>query len=198
MTPPTSRLVIGTTNPGKVAELTMLLSGIDVVPRPEGMGDVEEDADTLEGNARLKSRAVCAASGDAAVADDTGLEVDALDGAPGVWSARFAGPDATDEQNIDLLLARMAGVAHPNRTARFRTVVVVTWPSGEELVVEGTCRGRITTERMGTSGFGYDPVFEPDERPGQTFATLELGDKNAISHRGRALASLRRSLGLDP
>jgi len=193
---PTTRLVLGTTNPGKVAELTMLLSGIEVVPRPPGMGDVAETADTLEGNARLKSRAVCAAAGEAAVADDTGLEVDALDGAPGVWSARFAGPDATDQQNVDLLLERLAGVAYRQRTARFRTVVVVTWPTGAELVVEGICRGRITTERRGDGGFGYDPVFEPDERPGQTFATLDLGDKNAISHRGRALAALRRSLGL--
>jgi XTP/dITP diphosphohydrolase len=197
VTPATTRLVMGSANAGKVAEMAALLDGIEVLPRPEGMGDVVEDADTLEGNARLKARAVCAAAGEAAVADDTGLEVDALGGAPGVRSARLAGEEATDDDNVDLLLQSLAGVPAGERTARFRTVVVVAWPDGSEVVVEGTCAGRITLERRGDGGFGYDPVFEPDDAPGRTFAIMSRDEKNAISHRGRALRALRRALDLD-
>lgn len=185
---------MGSANPDKVAEIASLLEGFEVMPRPADMGDVVEDADTLEGNARLKARAVCAAAGDAAVADDTGLEVDALDGAPGVHSARYAGADASYEDNVDKLLGALAGVAAPDRTARFRTVVMVVWPDGREIVVDGVCEGRIRFEREGSNGFGYDPVFEPLEAPGETFATMASDAKHQISHRGRALRALTSAL----
>ena len=185
---------MGSANPDKVAEIASLLEGFEVLPRPAGMGDVVEDADTLEGNARLKARAVCAAAGEAAVADDTGLEVDALDGAPGVHSARYAGDDATYDDNVDKLLAALDGVAPEQRTARFRTVVMVVWPDGREVVVDGVCEGRIGFERRGANGFGYDPVFEPLEAPGETFATMPSDAKHRISHRGRALRALTRAL----
>ena len=188
------RLVMGSANPDKVAEIAQLLDGFEVLPRPQEMGDVVEDADTLQGNARLKARAVCAAAGEAAVADDTGLEVDALDGAPGVISARYAGEHASYDDNVDKLLAELRDVPGPRRTARFRTVVMVAWPDGRELAVEGVCEGSIGFERQGTSGFGYDPVFRPREAPGETFATMGPDAKHAISHRGRALRALVAAL----
>ncbi|MDG2114778.1 MAG: RdgB/HAM1 family non-canonical purine NTP pyrophosphatase [Actinomycetota bacterium] len=189
------RLVMGSANPDKVSELASLLDGFEVALRPAGMGDVVEDADTLEGNARLKARAVCAAAGEASVADDTGLEVDALGGAPGVHSARYAGDDASYDDNVDKLLAELDGVPAERRTARFRTVAIVAWPDGREVVVDGVCEGSIGFERQGTNGFGYDPVFIPDEAPSETFATMESSAKHRISHRGRALRALRAALG---
>jgi XTP/dITP diphosphohydrolase len=128
-------------------------------------------------------------TGYAVIADDTGLEVDGLDGAPGVHSARFAGPNATYDDNVDELLRRMAGVV--NRKARFRTVMVLIDDTGEELVVDGVMEGSITHERRGTNGFGYDPVFLVGE---QTFAEMGTGDKNRISHRARALRALVKEL----
>lgn len=188
---------MGSANPDKVAEMASLLDGFEVLARPAGMGDVVEDADTLEGNARLKARAVCAAAGEAAVADDTGLEVDAIGGAPGVRSARYAGEDASYDDNVDRLLAALDGVPLEQRTARFRTVVIVAWPNGAEVMVEGVCEGRIGFERAGANGFGYDPVFLPDEAPGETFATMSSDAKHRISHRGRALRDLRQVLLAD-
>ena len=191
------RLVCASANPDKVAEIALVLEGlVELEPRPADLGDVVEDAPDLEGNARLKAIAVCQAAGAAAVSDDTGLEVDALDGAPGVISARYAGDNATYQDNVDKLLAELdrAGARTlEQRTARFRTAVMVVWPGGEELLVEGVVEGRIALEATGDGGFGYDPVFIPVERDGRTFA--QMGDeKHEISHRGRAFRALAGAL----
>ena len=191
------RLVCASANPDKVAEIALVLDGlVHLEPRPAGLGDVIEDAPDLEGNARLKAVAVCAAAGAAAVSDDTGLEVDALDGAPGVYSARYAGAEASYQDNVDKLLAELerVGARTPEeRSARFRTAVMVVWPDGRELLVEGVVEGSIALEPTGGGGFGYDPVFVPDEAGGRTFA--QMGDeKHEISHRGRAFRALAAAL----
>lgn len=199
------RLVCASANPDKVAEIAAVLAGVGVEleARPPGVGDVIEDADTLLGNARLKAVAIAEAAGAAAVADDTGLEVDALGGAPGVRSARYAGEHATYAENVARLLEelrRVGAVAPDARRARFRTVALVRWPrdpdqnesGGEtrEIWAEGTVEGHIALEPKGDGGFGYDPVFVPDEGGGLTFAEMAGADKHAISHRGRALRQL--------
>ncbi len=185
------RAVLATKNPDKRAELAEVLAPA-AVELVDGLSwpDVEETEPTLEGNALLKARAVVTATGLAAIADDTGLEVAALDGAPGVHTARFAGPGATYADNVAALLAALEGIEE--RAAVFRTAVAVVTPDGGELVVEGVLEGRITEEPRGTGGFGYDPVFEVD---GTTLAEMSSGDKHAISHRGRALAALADALG---
>jgi len=154
--------------------------------------DVVEDADTLEGNARLKAAAIAAASGEAAVADDTGLEVAALDGRPGVHTGRFAGEHATDADNRAKLLASLDGVA--DRRARFRTVAMIVWPDGREVAVEGVCDGTIAPAERGGRGFGYDALFVPDDGDGRTFAEMGEDDKHAVSHRGRAFRGLLAAL----
>jgi XTP/dITP diphosphohydrolase len=186
------RLVAATANPAKLTEIAAILGDdVELLPRPVDVADVVEDAPDLVGNARLKARAIEAATGLAAVADDTGLEVTALDGAPGVRSARFAGEHATDADNVDLLLARLDGVA--DRSAAFHTVALML--DGDiERVFHGACSGQIATERRGTGGFGYDPVFVPDEGDGRTFAEMTAGEKHAISHRGRAFRALADEL----
>jgi XTP/dITP diphosphohydrolase len=190
------RLVLATANPDKAREIAPLLEGFDVVARPASVPDVEETGTTLEENARLKARAVCDATGEVAVADDTGLEVDALGGEPGVVSARYAGADATYDDNVAKLLASLDDVAAAaaasvhGRRARFRTVAVACFPDGGELVAEGMVTGAIASERRGTAGFGYDPVFVPDDGDGRTFAEMTLPEKQAISHRARAFAAL--------
>ena len=194
------RLVLATANPDKAAEIADLLgSAVELVPRPSSLGDVDETADTLVGNARLKAQAVAEAAGEPAVADDTGLEVDALDGAPGVYSSRYSGEHATYADNVAKLLAEMNGVAPERRTARFRTVALVRFPDGRELVAEGSVTGTIAASARGADGFGYDPVFVPDEGDGRTFAEMTLAEKNAVSHRGRAVraaaALLRTATG---
>lgn len=191
------QFVCGSANPDKVAEMSLVLDGlVDLQPRPEGLGDIVEDAPDLEGNARLKAVAVCEAAGAAAISDDTGLEVDALGGAPGVLSARYAGPNVSYKDNVDKLLAeldRVGAVTPQQRRARFRTAVMVVWPDGREVGVEGVVEGHIAAEPAGDGGFGYDPVFVPDEADGRTFA--QMGDeKHAISHRGRALRALAAAL----
>ena len=191
------RLVCASANPDKVAEIALVLDGlVELEPRPAELGDVIEDAPDLEGNARLKAVAVCEAAGAAAVSDDTGLEVDALDGAPGVFSARYAGEHATYQDNVDKLLAELesvGAVTPEQRRARFRTAVMVVWPDGRELLVEGVVEGWISLEPSGAGGFGYDPVFVPAGRDGKTFA--EMGDeKHEISHRGRAFRALAAAL----
>jgi XTP/dITP diphosphohydrolase len=185
-------IVCASANPDKVAEIAAILEGsVTLLERPASVPDVVEDADTLVGNARLKAAAICAATGQPALADDTGLEVDALGGRPGVRSARYAGEGASYADNRRLLLAELAGVDDPaGRTARFRTVALVRWPDGSELIAEGVCEGRITTVEHGTGGFGYDAVFAPSEGGGATFAEMGEQAKNAISHRGRALRAL--------
>jgi XTP/dITP diphosphohydrolase len=185
------RLVCASANPDKVAEIAQLLDGlVDLVPRPDSVPDVIEDADTLVGNARLKASAICDASGVPAVSDDTGLEVDHLGGAPGVWTARFAGEGATYADNRAKMLSVLDGVAAPGRTARFRTVVMVRWPDGTELVCEGVCEGTIAEAERGSRGFGYDPLFIPADGDGRTFAEMTDDEKHAVSHRGRAFRAL--------
>ena len=158
------------------------------------MPDVIEDADTLVGNARLKAVALVEATGLPSVADDTGLEVDALGGAPGVYTARFAGEEATYADNRQKLLIELAGVPAAERGAAFRTVALVRWPDGRELAVEGVCPGTIATEERGDRGFGYDPVFVPTEGDGRTFSEMSEDEKHEISHRGRAFRALIAAL----
>lgn len=190
------KLVLASANPDKVKEIVDIVGalGIEVTPRPAGLPDVVEDADTLLGNARLKALAVARVAGEPALADDTGLEVDALDGAPGVRTARFAGDDATYAGNVGLLLELLRDVPGEQRAARFRTVAIVCWPDGREVSAEGEVRGRIATEPHGERGFGYDPVFIPEEGGGRTFAEMSEGEKHALSHRGRALRALAAAL----
>jgi XTP/dITP diphosphohydrolase len=187
------QLVCASANPDKVVEIQQLLAGVvELLPRPDHVPDVVEDADTLVGNARLKASALCRATGLPAVADDTGLEVDALGGAPGVHAAYYAGEGCSYADNRTKLLAELVGVT--DRRAAFRTVAIVVWPDGTELHVEGVCAGVITTEERGDDGFGYDSVFQPDEGGGATFAEMGTDAKNAISHRGRAFRALLSEL----
>lgn len=188
------QLVCATANPNKVAEIAAVLGDlVELLPRPDHVPDVVEDAGTLEGNARLKARAICEATGRAAVADDTGLFVDALGGDPGVETAYFAGPEATYAENREKMLRVLDGVA--DRAAQFVTVALVVWPSGEELLVRGVCAGRIAEAERGGRGWGYDPLFAPDDDPaGRTFSEMTDDEKHAISHRGRAFAALREAL----
>jgi len=201
------QLVCGSANPDKVVEIEAILNdagrelGIEVelLPRPAGLGEVTEDADTLEGNARLKAVAVARAAGLPAVADDTGLEVPALGGAPGVYSARYAGPDATYAENRERLLRELAGCSGDERRAVFATVVIVQWPDGRSVMARGECHGRIAEQERGARGFGYDPLFAPDDDPeGRTFAEMSDAGKNAVSHRGRAFRNLVRMLAEHP
>ena len=196
------RFVLASANPDKVKEIVAVLGDalpVELVPRPTHVPEVEEDADTLLGNARLKARALVAATGVAAVADDTGLEVDALGGAPGVYSARYAGEDATYADNVEKLLHQLAERADGGgaRAARFKTVALAVFPDGREVWAEGTVEGRIAAVPRGTNGFGYDPVFVPggDEGgDGRTFAEMTAGEKDAVSHRGRAFRALATKL----
>lgn len=185
-------VVVASKNPDKVAEVEAVLAALDPpieVIAGHVWGSIDETEDTLAGNALLKARTVVAATSHAAIADDTGLEVDALGGAPGVTTARYAGADATYEDNVDKLLRELSGIE--NRTARFRTAIALVTPQGEEIVVEGVLEGVITTERRGEGGFGYDPVFEVD---GRTLAEIPTDEKNQMSHRARALQALARAL----
>jgi XTP/dITP diphosphohydrolase len=160
--------------------------------------DVEETGSTLEENARIKASALAHAAGVLAVADDTGLEVDALEGAPGVYSARYSGPDATYADNVAKLLREMEGVYPALRTARFATVALARWPDGREIAVRGEVEGVITAAVAGDNGFGYDPVFVPTEGDGRTFAQMSGAEKHAVSHRGRAFTALVDALLASP
>jgi XTP/dITP diphosphohydrolase len=186
------KLVLATANKDKAREIADALAGFDLLPRPDDVPEVDETADTLEGNARLKAEALCRATGEPAVADDTGLEVEALDGRPGVYSARFAGPHATYADNVAKLLQELDGA--DNRRARFRTVALVRFPDGSEVVADGTVDGTIATEARGDEGFGYDPLFVPDGGDGRTFAEMTLAEKQSVSHRGRAFRALAQKL----
>ncbi len=189
------RVVCASANPHKFEEIIGLMSGtVELMVRPNGLAEVEESADTLVGNARLKAQAVCAATGLPALADDTGLEVDALGGAPGVHSARYAGDGTTDSKNRLKLLAELVGVAAKDRTARFRTVALLSWPGGNEIFAEGTCEGRIAKSERGERGFGYDSLFIANEGDGRTFAEMTLNEKHKLSHRGRAFRELSKLL----
>ncbi len=183
------RLVCASANPDKVTEIAAILGdAVELLPRPDGVPDVVEDAGSLEGNARLKAIAISAAAGLPAVADDTGLEVDALDGAPGVDAALYAGVGCSYADNRAKLLRELGDT--DDRTARFRTVALVRWPDGRELAVDGICPGTIARGERGPGGFGYDAVFVPTEGDGRTFGEMSHDEKHAISHRGRAFRNL--------
>ena len=183
------RIVCASANPHKVEELARLLpSWVDLDARPSDIGDIDEDAPTLEGNAIIKAVEIANHASEWAVADDTGLEVEALNGAPGVRSARFAGEHATDSENRALLLAKLDGAT--NRSARFRTVVALVSSKGDIHFVGGECAGTIAESERGDSGFGYDSLFIPADGDGRTFAEMAGPEKDAVSHRGRALAQI--------
>lgn len=186
------RLVLASASPDKAAEIAAILTGHEVLPRPVDVPDVEETGTTLEENARLKAVALVSATGEAAVADDTGLEVVALGGAPGVYSARYAGEDATYADNVAKLLAALSGV--DDRRARFRTVALARFPDGREVIAEGVVSGTIAVAARGEAGFGYDPLFVPDGGDGRTFAEMTSVEKHAVSHRGRAFRALDHRL----
>ena len=193
------RLVLASANPDKVKEIIAVLSAslpVELLPRPGAVPDVVEDADTLVGNARLKARALVTATQTAAVADDTGLEVDALGGAPGVYSARYAGESATYADNVAKLLRELAALDDSGgaRRASFKTVALVAFPDGSEVWAEGVLPGTIATEERGSHGFGSDPVFVPDGGDGRTFAEMRPEEKDAVSHRGRAFRALAADL----
>jgi XTP/dITP diphosphohydrolase len=197
-------LVFATRNPGKLVELRQLLPGAAVLGIDEAAArigraipEVDEDADTFVGNAAKKAREVSLATGLPALADDSGLEVDALGGAPGVWSARYAGPGADDAANNAKLLAALTGVPAARRTARFRSVLAladVTGPLGDAVITaDGACDGVVLDAPRGTGGFGYDPLFLVPEL-GQTFAELGVGTKGELSHRARAMQAIKPRL----
>jgi XTP/dITP diphosphohydrolase len=190
-------LVLATNNPHKVREIRELLADLPIkVLTPADLGlavEVEEDGAAYAENAAKKARAVAALTGRPALGDDSGLEVDALGGAPGVRSARYAGEGASGADHIRKLLEALAGVPFDRRRAVFRCVLVLAWPDGGEETVEGACEGIITFQPMGEQGFGYDPVFLIPEY-GKTFAQMEPREKHRISHRGRALERLRERL----
>lgn len=186
-------LVCASANVHKVEEMNALLSDIvRLVPRPAELGEVHETGSTLLENAVIKAEAVAAFAHADAIADDTGLEVDALDGAPGVWSARFAGEPQSDARNRALLLERLDGIV--NRSARFRTVLAIVRADGTVIHADGTCNGTIALAERGDNGFGYDSVFIPNDGDGRTFAELSSDEKNAMSHRARAVVGLRELL----
>jgi XTP/dITP diphosphohydrolase len=192
------RLVLATANPHKAGEIRSILAAagveVELVDRPADVPDVVEDADTLEGNARLKAVALAEATGLPALADDTGLEIDALGGDPGVRSARYAGEDGDAARNVAKVLGLMAEARRASRTARFRTVAMVRWPDGREVSALGTVEGTIAEAPEGDGGFGYDPIFRPAGGGGRTMAQLAPAEKDALSHRGRALRALAARL----
>ncbi|WP_295748359.1 XTP/dITP diphosphatase [uncultured Oscillibacter sp.] len=190
------KFVLATHNLKKLAEMRAILSGLGVeVVTPAEAGvevDVEETGTTFAENAMLKAKAVCAAAGLPAIADDSGLCVDALNGGPGVYSARYGGEDLDDRGRYRLLLNSMRG--QTSRAAHFSCAVACAFPNGDTLAAEGRCDGAIAFAPMGEGGFGYDPVFLVPEK-GKTFGQLTAEEKSAISHRGRALAAFTEKLG---
>ncbi|GJM45356.1 MAG: non-canonical purine NTP pyrophosphatase [Gemmatimonadota bacterium] len=191
-------VVLATRNPHKVDEIRdafhvpgVTFTSMDEFPH---VPETVEDGDTFEANARKKAREVCAATGLAALADDSGLVVDALGGEPGVRSARFAGEDADDAANRALLVQRIRDVPEEQRTARFVCVLALALPGDLEMVVAGECSGRILTEERGDGGFGYDPLFVADSTQ-RTFAEMSRREKAALSHRGRALVNAQDAMG---
>ena len=185
------KIVFATNNAHKLQELRQMLGDCYEVLALADIGcheDIPETADTIEGNARMKAEYVKEHYGYDCFSDDTGLEIDALGGEPGVYSARYAGPGHDSEANIDKVLTKLQDVPMEKRTARFRTAIVLL--QGEEHLFEGQVEGIILTERHGTGGFGYDSIFQPVEGDGSTFAQMSPEQKNSISHRGRAVARL--------
>ena len=184
--------VLATANAHKADEMKAVLEGFDIVvlERPASVPDVEETEDTLEGNALLKARALVDATGHPALADDTGLFVEHLGGRPGVYSARYAGEGASYDDNVRKLLGELDGVPASQRRASFRTVICAAYPGGDSFSVEGVLEGSIALKPRGEKGFGYDPIFVPDLDRGRTLAEMTSEEKNAVSHRARALRAL--------
>ncbi len=197
------RIIIASNNAHKVEEISQMMKGLDhefVTLREAGIdSDPVEDADSFEGNARIKARAAFEKSGGVAViADDSGLIVDALDGEPGVYSSRYAGKDATDAQNNELLLRNLNDVELKDRRARFVCTMCLIDESGDEMICEGKVEGVIGFKEQGEGGFGYDPLFYPDEYEGKlSFSEVSAEEKNRISHRARALSAIKSRLLLD-
>ena len=191
------RLVVGTRNGHKLAELGEILDGFALEPLADHVILPPEEGETFVANALVKARAAHAQTGAAVLADDSGIEAAALGGRPGVRSARFAGPDATDEENLDLLLSEVSGKA--DRSVAYVCALAYLDAAGAELIVEARCEGRLAEEPRGEGGFGYDPAFIPAEiGDGRTMAELSAAEKHRISHRGRAareLAAKLRELG---
>ncbi len=189
-------IVLATNNPDKIREMSELLSDLDVTLKTrrdfDSFPDIEETGMTLLENAKLKARGISQATGLPALADDSGLEVDALDGAPGLYSARYSGPEATYESNCRKLIAELDTVPTDKRTARFRCVIALCWnPIDDDFdIAEGSVEGLITDEFQGSGGFGYDPVFYYPPA-GKTFAEMSAEEKNSTSHRGLALQKAR-------
>lgn len=188
--------VLATANEHKAGEIRQVLEpyGIELLPRPSDVGEIDETEQTLEGNALLKARALTDATGLAAIADDTGLFIDALDGRPGVYSARYAGEHATFDDNVAKALRELDGVDDPMRSARFRSVIAVTFPDGTSWWVDGILEGTMLHAPVGDAGFGYDVIFAPTHLGGASLAQLASDEKNAISHRGRALRAFAEKI----
>jgi len=187
--------VAATANAHKLGEMEAILAALGsfrLTPRPSSVGDIVEDGETFVDNALIKAFAICEATGKPALADDSGICVDALNGAPGVRSARYSGEDATDEENRTALLRALDGVS--DRTAQFVAAVAVAFPDGTAIVAEGVVTGTVATEEHGAGGFGYDPLFLPDGAGGRTFAEMTAHEKHEISHRRRALEDLVAAL----
>lgn len=195
------KVVLASSNAGKLRELTALAAplGWELVPQPAlGIVSAEETGATFVENALLKARHAATASGLAALADDSGIEVDALGGRPGVYSARYAGERATDRENLEKLLAELTAVPPEQRSARYRCVIAYVTAANDHapIVAEGCWEGRIAAAPRGRGGFGYDPIFLPLDAGGRTAAELGREEKDAVSHRARALAALRARLRL--
>jgi XTP/dITP diphosphohydrolase len=191
------RVVLATANPDKAREIVAIMApvpGLELVARPEHVPEVEETGETLEENATLKAAALADATGMPAVADDTGLFVDALGGDPGIYAARYAGEHATYEDNLRKVLDALGGVPAERRTARFETAAVLVDPFGATVVALGTLHGAIAEVPRGTNGFGYDPVFIPAEGDGRTLGELSDEEKHSLSHRSRAFRALAAGL----
>ena len=190
------RIVVGSRNAGKIREIQAVLADLpyEIVGLPDaGVADAEETGETFQENAVIKAGYYCQHTGEYCLADDSGLEVDALQGAPGVYSARYAGVYANDSENNRKLLEELAEVPGNQRTARFRSVLALVGPDGNVLLSEGVCEGVILFEPRGNGGFGYDPLFFVTEQ-GKTMAEMSLEEKNQISHRGNALRAFKEKL----
>ena len=191
-----NKIVVGSRNSGKIREIQAVLADLPYCVTglsDQTIPDAEETGTTFQENAILKARYYCQHTGEYCLADDSGLEVDALDGAPGVYSARYAGKQASDEENNQKLLSALTGIPMQRRTARFRSVLALAGPDGSLMLAEGVCEGIVLFEARGTGGFGYDPLFlMPDQR--KTLAEMTLAEKNLVSHRGNALRAFKQQL----
>lgn len=191
-----NKIVVGSRNSGKIREIQAVLADLPYCVTglsDQTIPDAEETGTTFQENAILKARYYCQHTGEYCLADDSGLEVDALNGAPGVYSARYAGEQASDEENNQKLLSALTAIPMQRRTARFRSVLALAGPDGSLMLAEGVCEGIVLFEARGTGGFGYDPLFlMPDQR--KTLAEMTLAEKNLVSHRGNALRAFKQQL----